>query len=173
MHIQKGGTEDVVYFLENILLMLRLVSWSIFACCYTVWDVYLQSRILTTVFLWHSAVMLELYEFIGASGCLIEFDQCAYGLQLPGADCYTFCRKRTCIYSNDLSLKKLSRYCPGLSKTHKHDHAWGSIKIAGKRFSKAAAAGRYPNQLCHDWAECLANTISERFFRGTAPWSRH
>ena len=124
-------------------------------------------------FLWHSAVMLELYEFIGASGCLIEFDQCAYGLQLPGADCYTFCRKRTCIYSNDLSLKKLSRYCPGLSKTHKHDHAWGSIKIAGKRFSKAAAAGRYPNQLCHDWAECLANTISERFFHGTAPWSRH
>ena len=74
-------------------------------------------------FLWLSAVMSELFEFVGAAGCLVEFDQCAFGLQLPGADRYTLCRKRTCIYTNGLSLTKLSRYCPGLSKYHKHDHA--------------------------------------------------
>ena len=35
-------------------------------------------------FLWHSAVLRGLFEFIGVSGCLIEFDQCAFGLQLRG-----------------------------------------------------------------------------------------
>ena len=57
--------------------------------------------------LWHSALLCELFELICVSGCLIEFDQCAFGLQLPGADCYTFCRKRTCIYTHDISLKQL------------------------------------------------------------------
>ena len=72
-----------------------------------------------------------------------------------------------------LSLKQLARYCPGISKRHRHDHAWGSVKVNGQRYSKAAAAGRYPDLLCREWAEILADSVRRRFWHGVTPWNRH
>ena len=48
-------------------------------------------------FLWHCPAILALMEFIGADIVFVQFDQCTYDLQLPGAASNCFCRKRTCI----------------------------------------------------------------------------
>ena len=40
--------------------------------------------------LWLVPVMVQLMEYIGSNGVLVQFDQCTYGLQLPGASKFFF-----------------------------------------------------------------------------------
>ena len=61
----------------------------------------------------------------------------------------------------------------GFRKRYRHDHACGSVEVNGQRCSKAAAAGRYPDSLCREWAEIHADSIRRHFWRGVTPWSRH
>ena len=123
-------------------------------------------------FLWSCPAILSLMEFIGADCTFVQFDQCTYGLQLPGASSTCFCRKRTCMLSNMPELKGLASACAGIGPLHQHDHAWGSIRIEGKTYSKAAAAGRYPLRLCRRYADLVHGAISRRFFHGASPWRR-
>ena len=122
--------------------------------------------------LWIAPVMVALMEYIGSNGVLVQFDQCTYGLQLPGATKFCFCRKRTCIFTNNLKLENIASTCPGISRFHIHDHAWGTVRIEGKTYSKAAAAGRYSNSLCRIIAYYNAEAISERFWGSATPWGR-
>ena len=82
----------------------------------------------------------------------VSLDQCTYNLRLPGAPPNCFCLKRTRFVSKFATIASLHRSCPGLSKTHHHEHAIGSrIAVQGGkqcRIRLAKAAGRYPRQLC-------------------------
>eukprot|EP00973_Karenia_brevis_P056190 7814943-Karenia_brevis.AAC.1 len=53
-------------------------------------------------------------------------------------------------------LKHLSATCPGISKTHFHESAWGSRKTKQGRVSLARNAGHYPDALCKRWSNLLA-----------------
>jgi hypothetical protein len=81
--------------------------------------------------------------------------QCAYGLKLPGASKYEFCRKATNFVSNMKEICILHKLCPGINDKHKHLHAWGSAKVGGKAVSRAKAAGAYPRELCCAYSQVL------------------
>ena len=66
---------------------------------------------------------------------LFNVCQCHYGLQLPGADKYVFCQKRTSILTNMQTLCTWAKPCPGISPTHQHESAWGSRAVDGKHVS--------------------------------------
>lgn len=91
----------------------------------------------------------------------VDFDQCAYGLQLAGAGEHFYARKRTTIFTNCLELKMLERRCPGISATHKHDHCWGARVVNGKSVRLTSSAAHYPKELCKSFAaachECRQN----------------
>ena len=87
----------------------------------------------------------------------VHFDQCAFGHKLPGAPPHTFCRKSTSVLTNLECLKHLECRCPGISRFHRHEHAWGSRKVQGRRISLAAAAGAYPPTLCERWASVVVS----------------
>ena len=90
---------------------------------------------------------------------LVSFDQCAYGLQLPGSRSHEFCKKATSILTNVEALDSLERRCPGRSPHHVHQYAQGSIKVNGKSASASAAAGAYPPKLCAAWAQAVCVTL--------------
>ena len=85
----------------------------------------------------------------------VKFDQCAYGLKGIDAD-GTFVKKPTQIIGNLELLENLERNCP---KNHVHTHCLGWRTIKGKRVSRAAEAGRYPNPLCRRWAGIIAGAL--------------
>ena len=91
---------------------------------------------------------------LGPSWKLI-FCQCAYGLQLPGAKKHVYCQKNTCLLTNMESLRVIAAKCPGLSRWHSHEVAWGSKMVNGKSVRLAAAAGKYPHALCEKWAQAV------------------
>ena len=123
-------------------------------------------------FLWVSDPVLHLLKQVGEAACVVHFCQCAYGLKLPGSTKNQYCKKRTTVLSTLRQLNHLERGCPGVSPGHAHDVAWGSVSIGGRTYSKAAAAGRYPDELCELWSELAADAIRQRFWNGTAPWQR-
>ena len=83
------------------------------------------------------------------------FDQCQYGLKFEGTGAFDYCRKRTSVLASFSTIRMLDCKCPGVSQRHRHVHAWGSIRIHGKSFNKAALAGRYPDKLCSVWAAAV------------------
>ena len=87
-----------------------------------------------------------------------DLAQCAYGLVLPGAPPNTYCFKRTAFYAN-FDIQSLSRACPGLSPTHKHEWAWGRRRVAGVAISLAKAAGHYPDALSSAVASLVAGQL--------------
>ncbi len=99
----------------------------------------------------------EILEELGSlcSVYRVSFDQCAYGLKLPGADPYVFCRKRTSVLGTLPEVSLLERWCPGFATRHTHDRAWGTRVVGGKRVSLASEAGRYPERLCSAWAAAV------------------
>ena len=48
----------------------------------------------------------------------------------------------------------------------------GSVRVAGKTFSKAAAAGRDPDALWRLYAEILHASLKTRLWRGATTWRR-
>ena len=99
---------------------------------------------------------------------LVKFAQCAFGLKFPDSKPNEFCRKNTYVLSNMKELRELSRKCPGISRRHKHAHAWGSVKVKGKVRNRASLAGAYPPELCRCWAPCVRDChISLEHNRGT------
>ena len=92
---------------------------------------------------------------VKTGACLVKFDQCAYGLALPGAPVQTYCKKSTAILTNIHGMTAVARKCPGICPLHRHEHAWGSRKVGDVRFSLAASAGRYPPALCEAIAACV------------------
>ena len=86
---------------------------------------------------------------------LINFAQCVYGLQLPGASAHAYCRKNNSLLTNMIALRVLAAKCPGISKFHRHEIAWGSKKVNGKVVKLAASAGKYPVSLCEHWAQAV------------------
>ena len=91
---------------------------------------------------------------------VVDFCQCAYGLRLPGAPRGVFCRKCTRVASNDPRIVSLARRCPGVSASHRHEHAWGSRKVRGTTIKLAAAAGAYPEELCNTLARFVMSCLS-------------
>ena len=83
---------------------------------------------------------------------MVKFCQCACGLRFHGGAKNEYCRKNTYVFTNMKELRNLERGCPGVSDTHVHSHAWGSMKIKGKSVNRASLAGRYPEGLCSEWA---------------------
>ena len=83
---------------------------------------------------------------------IVNFDQCAFKLQLPGCLPHECCKKATRVWTNMKELCRLEARCPGTSVLHQHVHATGSVVIDGIRHSRAAAAGRYPLELCKAFA---------------------
>ena len=86
---------------------------------------------------------------------LVKFDQCVYHLQLSGAPKYVYCKKTTAILSNVKGIESIIRRCPGFSREHMHERAWGSRVVKGVNISLAASAGRYPPALCEALAEVI------------------
>ena len=84
------------------------------------------------------------------------FDQCAYGLQLPGHPPGTYCKKRTGLLTSLGALRDVEKRWPGMSEGHCHEYAWGSREVGGKQVKLATAAGAYPPSLCKRWAAILA-----------------
>ena len=50
-------------------------------------------------------------------------------------------------------LFRLERRCPGCSDSHQHVHTGGNVTIAVIRYSRAAAAVRYPVELRQAFAD--------------------
>ena len=96
----------------------------------------------------------------------VDFDQCMYGLQLPGAACNTYCRKATRIVTSFPALGQLARVCPGPKLSHQHEHAWGNRSVGGKNIKLSRAAGKSPPCLCVEWARILKHHVDTR---GSAP----
>ena len=94
---------------------------------------------------------------------LCRFEQCAYGLVLPAAPPDHYCRKSTGLLGNFKGVLSCGRSCPGLSATHKHQTAWGTVSVNGHSVSLAKAAGRYPVALCTAIADCVALELLARF----------
>jgi len=83
------------------------------------------------------------------------FDQCMYGLKVPGCGVDVFCRKSTRVISNLSHLVGLVKRC---SRNHAHEQALGSVWTHHGWQRRTKLAGRYPVQLCRMWAE-LATLI--------------
>ena len=90
------------------------------------------------------------------------FDMCSYGLQLPGATCDEYCRKRTSLLSNVASVRSLDRLCPGVSGVYVHRRAWGHRRVAGRSVSMAEAAGHYPRDFCNALAQVVIRELNVR-----------
>ena len=99
-------------------------------------------------YLWLSGPFLKLQQSLGDRFIVTDFDQCQYGLQLPGSKSHEFCRKSTRIVGNFVELSAICLKCSGKTPRHQHIHAIGSVSVDGKRISRAGAAGRYPKGLC-------------------------
>jgi len=99
----------------------------------------------------------------------VSFDQCAYGLSVPGFSKYEFCRKSTSVLASFPSIRRLEARCPGVSRYHRHRHVLGSVKIEGKWQSVAKLAGRYPIALTQVWAQAIADGIKGK---GYSPRAR-
>ena len=92
------------------------------------------------------------------------FDQCAYGLQLPGSASHVFCKKRTAILANFSSISVLNRTCCGVQPTtHEHEHAWGSRSVGGVSVKLATAAGAYPQLLAREIGRVMFEECKRRF----------
>jgi hypothetical protein len=89
----------------------------------------------------------------------VEFDQCGYGLQVPGCTPIDFCRKRTKIISTSPALAGLARSCPGLGYKHQHVRVWGQVKVNGTSYSRTEMAGAYPQALCRIWAQATKESL--------------
>ena len=128
-------------------------------------------------YVWLFKPMQELIAFLGSDCVIVDFDQCYFGLQLPGAGPQYFCQKSTRLLGNIPALQCLSHRCPGKCETHIHDHAFGSATVetsTGRRtLSKAGAAGIYPVGLCRPWARAAARFIKDKFWRGEDAWCGH
>ena len=72
--------------------------------------------------------------------------QCAYQLQLPGADRHLFCKKETLIYASYPEITSLSLMCPGKGPLHRHQICWGSAKVNGKTISLARCERLSPSE---------------------------
>ena len=92
----------------------------------------------------------------------VVFDQCQFGLQLPGAPNCTYCKKSTAILTSVEQLMSLSRRCGGVTDQHMHETAWGSRRVDGVCVRLSAAAGQYPYLLCRSWAACIADARKRR-----------
>ena len=77
---------------------------------------------------------------------------------MPGAEPDSFCRKLTIFLGNFQEILALERACPGLSASHRHEHAFGSRVVDGKCVKLAAAAGHYP----FDLVKALAGIIKSK-----------
>ena len=100
---------------------------------------------------------------------LVRLDQCAYKHQLPGASPFMFCRKATGIASNLPNISECAMTCPGVCTNHLHERAWGGRKVEGVWVSLAAAAGRYPDDLCR----VLARIVRAQLEVDRAEFGRH
>ena len=78
-------------------------------------------------------------------------------LESPASDGLRI-RKSTTVRSNVAEFADLSRACSG---RHEHVCALGTGVFHGKSYSRAAAAGAYPAQLCRSWVLAL-NRAFER-----------
>ena len=59
------------------------------------------------------------------------------------------------------SMLRLSRKCEGISAFHQHDTAWGSRIVDGSSVKLSAAAGKYPDDLCEEWASVLCEKCDD------------
>ena len=129
-------------------------------------------------YVWRFEPVQRLIEYLGDDCCIVDFDQCYFGLQLPGAEKHMFCQKSTRLLGNIQTLKELGHRCPGRSSAHVHDHAFGSARVEVSpgvfcNLSKAGAAGIYPVGLTAPWASASARFIKQKFWGGEDPWSGH
>ena len=83
-----------------------------------------------------------------------------------------FCLKSTSVCTKMRALQGLEKRCLGIGLHHRHDHAWGTVSVNGRSYSKASFAGRYPESLCREWSNYAVSAITDRFWDGTAPWRR-
>ena len=67
--------------------------------------------------------------------------QCAYGLQLPGSEPHMYCRKLIRFSATYPQIALASRSCPGVSKTHQHEHARGSRRVNWKTITSGGSGG--------------------------------
>ena len=104
-------------------------------------------------YLWNSVYISSLRSKVTCY--FANFDQCAYGLRLPGSAKHVYCKKSTRILSNYPYISQLDRRCPGKCEAHQHEWAWGSVAVKGKSVKLAAQAGHYPTSLCKAWAKVV------------------
>ncbi len=100
-------------------------------------------------YLWHMPDVLAL----SGLAFKVDFDQCEFGLSLPGSSGASRIRKPTTVLTNLPELRVLARTC---KKDHDHVRCWGSARIGGTRVDLASWAGVYPKELCRVWAQAVA-----------------
>ena len=108
-------------------------------------------------YLFSAPPILDLQHYANAE--TVHFDQCSYGLRLPGDLDYHYVKKGTTILTNIRDLHCLSSSCPGLSDTHRHTWCIGTGTYHGKTYKRSAAAAHYPVKLCEAWARGVARAV--------------
>ena len=103
-----------------------------------------------TSFVWKLHEMEDLLNQTHAQK--IRFDQCAYGLKLPGEHGEWGAAKKPTILGGTLpGIEKLARVCQG---DHAHIAVIGGVKVDGKWTRRSTLAGRYPLKLCQGYHSC-------------------
>lgn len=99
---------------------------------------------------WYLKELKHLESLIGVS--TVEFDQCEYGLKIPGADGKEgLAKKATRIMCNLPHLSCLSRTC---GKQHGHVQVIGGVRTASGWKRRSELAGAYPRALCAQYHRC-------------------
>ena len=107
-------------------------------------------------YLWICSMFDRLWSHCSGKDWKFDFDQCAFGLKLPGCSHHEYCRKSTSVVTNIPDLQFLQRRCPGRGQKHRRVAAWGTVSVNGRTYHRAACAGRCPPMLCHVWGSLVA-----------------
>ena len=110
-------------------------------------------------YFWSSSFFLELSHKCDVK--LVQFDQCAYGLRLPGASRNTFARTRSGVASNMPEIGQLEAHCPGCSENINMIFA-GDLAGLGSRRSDCL---KLRDVILNCSADVFAQVVSEQLLR--------
>ena len=97
--------------------------------------------------------LLPEVQSLASSGRFVKFDQCCYGLRVPGPSGEgDYIKKPTSLLTNVAELGRLEASC---SRFHQHHTCMGTIKVDGRWVNVSEFAGHYPVSLVTAWSEAI------------------
>ena len=106
---------------------------------------------------WH----LPEFEALMKEELVVKFDQCMWGLALPGEGKPERIKKPTALLTSVPELALLSRKC---DLEHSHHRCMGTLKHEGRWINVSTYASSYPAVLCKAWSEAIWARLVSRSF---------